>query len=87
MSVIKSISGVFHLRKRPAPYTAVGAAYRTGGNKGYYLASFPKTYPRTRQQRKVAEVAQACGIVRGMSKAALQRAMVECVKPRMMGSG
>ena len=75
--------GGFALRTRPKSYHAKDAAYRTGGNAGYYLASRPRPYPRTPQQRKVADVAAKCGIKKGISKAKLQDAMVQCVGPAM----
>jgi len=74
------------LKRRPKAYKASDAAYPTGGNKGGYIAWLPRPYPRTSQQRKVASIAAACGIRKGMSKADLQRAMVECVGPKMRGS-
>jgi len=85
--VIKSISSVFHLRKRPSSYRAHDAAYSTGGKKGFYLASYPRPYPLTPQQRRVADAANACGIRKGMSKRDLQTAMVECIKPKLRRGG
>jgi len=84
MALIKSIGGVFSLRKRPRPYKAIDAAFQTGGNKGFYLASYPRAYPATPQQQKIKRVAQECGLRKGMSKRDLQTAMVECIKPKMM---
>ena len=71
------------LKRRPARYKASDAAYPTGGNRGGYIAWLPKQYPITSQQRKVRDIAHACGIKPGMNKAELQKAMVECVGPKM----
>jgi len=73
------------LKRLPARYKASDAAYPTGGNRGGYIAWLPREYPMTPQQRKVAvaNVAHECGIKPGMSKADLQKAMVECVGPKM----
>lgn len=83
MAIIKSLSGIFHPKRRPKAYRAVDAAYQTGGNKGFYLSSFPRAYPMTPQQRKVKSSAQECGIRPGISKRDLQVAMKECVGPKM----
>jgi len=71
------------LKRRPARYKARDAAYPTGGNRGSYIAWLPRDYPMTSQQRKVRDVAHECGIKPGMKKAELQKAMVECVGPKM----
>lgn len=70
-------------KRRPKAYKARDAAYVVGGNPGYYIASRPRPYPLTRQQAKVRDVARDCGIKPGISKADLQRAMKECVSPKM----
>jgi len=87
MAVIKSLSGIFHPRRRPKPYFAVDAAYRVGGNRGFYIAAYPRAYPLTSSQRKVKSVASECGIRPGISKRELQTAMKECVGPRMRRGG
>ena len=71
------------LKKRPRRYKAKDAAYPTGGNKGGYIAWLPREYPKNRPQRVVSMVAKKCGIKKGMSKAELQEAMVNCVGPEM----
>lgn len=82
--IIKGITGIFvGPKKRPKQYRARDAAYPTGGNPGFYIASRPRPYPLTPQQRKVREVAATCGISKGISKADLQRKMVDCVGPKM----
>jgi hypothetical protein len=83
MAVIKSLGKAFYLKARPAAYKASDAAYTVGGNRGFVLASLPRNYPRTSQQKKVANIARECGIHKGISKSALQKAMVDCVGPKM----
>lgn len=70
-------------KRRPKVYKARDAAYAVGGNPGYYIASRPRAYPKTRQQIKVSDVATECGIKPGISKADLQTKMKECVGPKM----
>jgi hypothetical protein len=84
MAVIGSLTGVFTSpKRRPKAYKAKDAPYMVGGNRGFYIASLPRPYPLTPQQKKVKEVAKACGIKKGMSKADLMKAMVDCVGPKM----
>ena len=87
MAVIRSLSGIFHPRRRPKKYRAVDSAYETGGKPGFYIAAYPRPYPMTSQQRRVAQVAAECGIRSGISKRELQTAMKECVKPKMRRGG
>lgn len=70
-------------KRRPKVYKARDAAYPVGGNPGYYIASRPRPYPMTSQQKKVSDVARDCGIKPGISKADLQTKMKECVGPKM----
>ena len=70
-------------KRRPSAYKARDAAYVVGGNPGYYIASRPRPYPMTPQQKKVANVASECGIKPGIEKADLQTKMKECVGPKM----
>lgn len=82
--IIKGITGIFvGPKRRPSQYRAVDAPYPVGGNAGFYIASRPRPYPLTSQQRKVRDVASTCGIKKGMDKRALMTAMVECVGPKM----
>jgi len=67
-------------RSRPSRYKAKDAPYAVGGNHGVYLAMYPKPYPKTSQQKRIAAVADKCGIKAGMSKSALMTAMKDCVK-------
>lgn len=68
-------------KRRPKAYKARDAAYIVGGNRGHYIAALPRPYPKTRQQRKIAEIADKCGIKKGISKADLQNKMKDCVGP------
>lgn len=82
--IIKGITGIFvGPKRRPAQYHAVDAPYAVGGNAGFYIASRPRAYPRTPQQRKVASIAAECGIKKGIDKKKLMTAMVDCVGPKM----
>ena len=85
--IVKSLSGIFFPKRRPKQYRAVDAPYAVGGNKGYYIASFPRAYPISGPQRKVKNVATECGIHSGISKRELMTAMKECVGPRMRRGG
>jgi hypothetical protein len=78
-----SISNYTNPKSRPKRYKARDAAYAVGGNAGFYIAARPRPYPMTPQQKKVKSVAIDCGIKPGISKADLQRAMVDCVGPKM----
>lgn len=84
---IISLSGYSAPKRRPKAYKARDAAYTVGGNNGYYIAARPKPYPMTRQQVRVKDTAVKCGIKKGMSKAELQRQMVDCVGPAMRRGG
>jgi len=83
MAVLKNLAKGFYIKGRPSAYKASDAAYTTGGNRGWVIAALPSKYPRTSQQKKVAEVAAACGIKKGIGKSALQKAMTDCVGPKM----
>lgn len=78
-----SMSAFTSPKRRPKVYKSRDAAYSVGGNPGYYIAARPRPYPKTRQQIKVSDVARECGIKAGMSKSDLQRAMKDCVGPKM----
>lgn len=82
-----SMSAFSSPKHRPSAYKARDAAYTVGGNAGFYIAALPRKYPRTRQQARVAAVAAECGIRKGISKTALQSAMVDCVGPKMRRGG
>ena len=78
-----TLSGYSAPKRRPKVYKARDAAYAVGGNNGFYIASRPKPYPMTPQQKKIKSVAIDCGIKKGISKADLQNKMVDCVGPKM----
>jgi len=85
---IISLSGAYTApKRRPKAYKARDAAYTVGGNNGYYIAALPRPYAKTPQQQMVSRVAGECGIHKGISKSALQTAMVECVGPKMRKGG
>ncbi|GAI87299.1 unnamed protein product [marine sediment metagenome] len=77
------LSGMVYKKRRPKRYTAKDAAFAVGGHKGGYIAFIPKDYPLTSQQSLVKKVARECGIKPGIKKAELQKAMVDCVGPKM----
>lgn len=83
MAVIKALGKGFYIKGRPSAYKAKDAAYTVGGNRGWVISSLPRKYPKTPQQKKVSTVAKDCGIRKGMSKADLQKAMADCVGPKM----
>jgi len=56
-----------------------GTPYTVGGKKGVILVNYPRPYPKTTQQKKIGDAARACGIKRGISRADLVKAMVECI--------
>ena len=85
MAII-NLSGYTAPKRRPSAYKARDAAYTVGGNDGYYISARPGPYPMTPQQRKVSEVADKCGIRKGISKRELQEKMVDCVGPEMRGT-
>ena len=82
MTVIKNLGKGFYVKGRPSSYKAKDAAFAVGGNRGWVLASLPRPYPLTPQQKKIRDVAKGCGIKKGMSKSELQKAMVDCVGPK-----
>ena len=83
MALISLSAGFSAPKRRPKAYKARDAAYVTGGNRGFYIASLPRPYPRNAPQQRVAKVAAECGIKKGITKRELQEKMVECVGPKM----
>lgn len=83
MALISIGSAFSAPKRRPQVYKAKDAAYPTGGNRGFYIASLPRPYPLTSQQKKVKTVAIDCKLKKGMKKSDLQTAMVDCVGPKM----
>lgn len=66
-------------KRRPKAYKAKDAAYMTGGNRGYYVASLPRPYPKNEPQRKIKDLAATCKIKKGIKKADLQNIMKDCI--------
>jgi hypothetical protein len=50
-----------------------------GGKPGLVVGSRPRRYPTTESQKRIAEAAKTCGIVKGISRDELVKAMKECV--------
>lgn len=79
MAII-SLAGAFSApKRRPKRYHAKDAPYSTGGNRGYYIASLPRPYPKNLPQRIITKLASMCKITRGMGKKDLMSAMKDCV--------
>ena len=53
------------------------------GHSGFIVKKRPKKYPITKPQEIMRQIVRECGIRKGMTKAELQRAMKECVGPKM----
>lgn len=86
--IIKGITGIFvGPKRRPKQYRAVDAPYPVGGNAGFYIASRPRPYPLTPQQRRIRDTAASCGIHKGIGKSQLMTAMVDCVGPKLRRGG
>ena len=52
---------------------------RSGGNKGFTLRQLPKEYPMTKQQQKLRDALEFCGIKKGISKMELMEKMKNCL--------
>ncbi len=83
MTVYKNLPSGFIIKSRPKTYESDGMT--VGGNKGWIIASAPRKYPLTSQQKKVKRIAAECGIYPGIDRAELRRKMKECVGPKMAG--
>jgi len=68
-------------KKRPSPHKL--EFLTTKQHSGFYVARLPREYPINAPQRNVRDVAKGCGIKKGMSRADLVRAMIDCVGPKM----
>ena len=71
----------------PKRYKSRDAPYAVGGRGGICISSRPRPYPTTRQQAKVRDVAEQCGIRAGISKGTLMTQMRDCVGPKMRRGG
>ncbi len=76
MAVFKSLSG-YYIKSRPGPHRLEGITTRQ--HAGFVLSRLPRDYPLTAPQRRIKEVAKACGIHTGISRSALVTAMKDCV--------
>lgn len=72
-------SGSTYMKSAPKRYKAKDAPYAVGGKGGIVVSMKPRPYPKTAQQRKIADAARACGIKSGISKSALMTAMKDCI--------
>lgn len=79
MALIGISKAYSKLKNRPKSYKAKDAPYRTGGNRGYYVAALPRPYPKNKPQRIIAALAEICGIKSGIDKSKLMTQMKECV--------
>lgn len=71
-------------KNRPRAYQSDGMT--VGGHKGIIIVNAPRPYPRTSQQRKVANVASECGIKKGINRRELRQKMIDCVGPKLRKS-
>ena len=77
--IIKSLTG-YYLKTRPRAHRLEGIT--TKQHSGFVLSKMPKEYPLNAPQRRVKEVAKACGIHKGISRSALVTAMRDCVSSK-----
>lgn len=75
--IIGSLSAIGYLKSRPRAHKLENIT--TKQHSGFVISSNPKPYPLNAPQRKVKEAAKACGIHKGMSRAALVTAMTTCI--------
>lgn len=76
------LSGLGGYRKR-SPKAHKLEDITTTDHHRVVLASFPKPYPKTSQQKKVSAVARECGLKKGMNRRDLVHKMIDCVGPKM----
>lgn len=50
-----------------------------GGHRGYSIKRRPRKYPRTRQQQKLVDALDFCGIKKGIPKYQLMEKMKNCI--------
>lgn len=75
--IITNVKKFGYFKSRPGPHRLEGI--RTTQHGGMVLSAYPKDYPKTSQQKRVGDAARACGIKKGISRAALVTAMVDCI--------
>jgi len=79
--IIGGLVGFTNPKRRPAPHRLEHILTRQ--NSGFYVARLPRPYPMNAPQRRVRDVAKACGIHKGISRGALVKAMIDCVSEKM----
>lgn len=70
-----------YIKSRPRPHKLEDIT--TKQHSGFVLASYPRDYPLTPQQKKVKNVASECGLKTGMNRRDLVHKMIDCVGPKM----
>ncbi|MDD5511797.1 MAG: hypothetical protein PHI12_13440 [Dehalococcoidales bacterium] len=75
--IIQSIKDLGYAKRRPKAHKLENITTKT--NPGFVIAAYPRPYPKTSQQKKVADAAKSCGIKKGMSRGALVTAMRTCI--------
>jgi hypothetical protein len=75
--IVDSIKDLGYAKRRPRAHKLEGITTKT--HAGFVIASYPRDYPKTAQQKKVGEAAKSCGIKKGMSRSALVTAMRTCI--------
>ena len=53
------------------------------GHNGFMVKKRPGKYEITKSQEVMQQIVEKCGIKKGIKKAELQKAMRECVGPKM----
>jgi len=79
--ILGALVGFSNPKRRPAPHRLEHILTRQ--NSGFYLARLPRPYPMNAPQRRMKDVAVACGIHKGISRGVLVKAMIDCVGPHM----
>lgn len=77
--LLKSAPG--YIKHSPKSHKLEGIT--TTDHHAFVLSKYPRHYPKTSQQKKVAEVAKTCGIKKGMKRSELVTKMIDCVGPKM----
>ena len=75
--ILKNLRAVGYIKSRPKAHKLEGIT--TKQHAGFVLSSLPKPYPLNSAQKRVKDAAAACGIKKGMSRAALVTAMHTCI--------
>ena len=75
--IVESVKDLGYAKRRPRAHKLEGITTKT--HPGYVIASYPRDYPMTSQQRKVRDAAKTCGIKKGMSRGDLVNKMRTCI--------